>query len=156
MVIRKDMCTPWYVLDVSKMKRNTWKRLVKKTIHESALKELNDEMKTLKKCQIPVYQKLAVQKYMVCLRPQEARAIFQMRAGVIDLKMVRPYQYADSVCRLCGQDDEDISHVVNQCPEVTRTHHIKDVSTTTNIKDLEEIAARYLVFTSKLSEIDSD
>ena len=79
-----------------------------------------------------------------------------MRAGVIDLKTVRPYQYTDSVCRLCKQNDEDINHVVNQCPEVTRTHHIEDISTTTNIKDLEEIAARYLVFTSKLSEIESD
>ena len=142
--------------DVSKMKRNTWKRLVKKTVHKTALKELNDETKSLKKFQLPEYQKLAVQKYLVCLRPQEARTIFQMRAGVIDLKTVRPYQYTDSTCRLCKQNDEDIRHVVNQCPEVTRTHHIDDILTTTNTRDLEEIATRYLDFASKLSEIDAD
>ena len=122
---------------------------MKTTIHNFVLEELNGQVKNLKKCNLPAYPKLAVQQYLLCLQPHQARAIFKIRTGVVDLKAVRHYQYEDTVCRLCNGHDEDIEHVVNTCPEITRTHTINNILTN-DIKDLQEIASRYSEFTSKL------
>jgi hypothetical protein len=142
--------------EITQTNRKRWKKLVITTVHKIALHELNDQMRQLKKCHLPEYQKLAVQEYMVNLRPQQARAVFQIRAGVVDLKTIRHYAYQDTVCRLCNQNDEDIDHVVNTCPRVARTNQIRNVSTTIDIKDLEEIAERFLDFTNKIAELDLD
>jgi hypothetical protein len=142
--------------EIMETNRKRWKRHVKATVHKFALHELNDQMKKLKKNDLPEYQKLAVQEYMINLRPQQARTIFQIRAGVVDLKTTRHYAYSDTICRLCKQNEEDIDHVVNICPKVTRTNPIRNVSTTIDIKDLEEIAERYLDFTNKIAEVELD
>ena len=139
--------------DIEKLTKETWKRIVKKKVREAALLYLNNEKNKLKSCKLPDYQELCTQNYLHQLRPQQARSIFQIRANVVDIKAVRKYQYHDTICRLCGQTDEDIEHVVNICPSVSRSTSTIDISTT-DIIQLEEIAQRYLDFNSKVEDLN--
>ena len=123
------------------------------TIRQSALTFLNNEKKKLKKCALPEYLKLASQKYLQQLQPQHARPIFQIRAGVVDLKSVRKYQYKDTVCRLCNQADEDIEHVANICPKVSRSQSTIELPTN-DTAQLKELAQRYLDFTNKVDDLN--
>ena len=139
--------------EIESLNKGRWKRKVKKTIRQSALTFLNNEKKKLKKCALPEYPKLASQKYLQQLQPQHARPIFQIRAGVVDLKSVRKYQYKDTVCRLCNQADEDIEHVANICPKVSRSQSTIELPTN-DTAQLKELAQRYLDFTNKVDDLN--
>ena len=63
----------------------------------------------------------------------EARTMFQIRAGVLDIKSNRPYQYDDQKCRVCGIEDETLDHIVNSC-----TSADEDVISTNNVYSITD------------------
>jgi hypothetical protein len=136
------------------MSKERWKRLVKKQVKTFALRELNDALSRLKMGEkLDPYDKLQQQDYIQHLGPQQTRTIFQIRAGVIDLKCVRKYWYNDDTCRLCQQEKEDVEHVVNKCPELSRSHNIDELYKE-DVDELREIAVRFSEFTTKLGELN--
>ena len=98
--------------EIEKVSKRGWKRIVKATIRNYTLNLLNNN---LKHSPVGTYQHIKQQEYLQVLQPKQARRIFHMRAGVIDLKCVRKYCYEDTVCRLCKQGAEDADHVINSC-----------------------------------------
>ena len=89
--------------EIEKVSKRGWKRIVKATIRNYTLNLLNNKLLNLKHSPVGTYQHIKQQEYLQVLQPKQARRIFHMRAGVIDLKCVRKYCYEDAVCRLCKQ-----------------------------------------------------
>ena len=89
---------------------------------------------------------------MTSLSPQQARNVFQIRGNVVDLKAVRKYCYKNTKCRLCGDEREDVKHIVNICPQIVRTNEIE--LSTDNVEELKEMAKRYSLFVNALKELD--
>ena len=72
---------------------------------------------------------------------------------MIDIKTLRRYWYDDSICRLCGEQDEDLHHIINICREITRTSR----ETVDNIYDdkeetISKIINRFKEFNKKADE----
>ena len=88
------------------------------------------------------------------LPSENARKIFHIRSGTVDLKCYRRYKYGeDRLCRLCNEEDENVEHVVNNCPSVSRQYRIDDIFTQ-NIDDLLEISKRCILFDQLAEEMD--
>ena len=140
--------------EITKMSKKKWNNIVLKSINRYALEFLNNELKSLKHPTVTAYRHLKQQDYLRFLQPQQARHIFQIRSGMIDLKAVRKYWYSDPVCRLCHHGDEDVEHVVNVCPNVSRSSHIENLYTD-DIEVTKQIAGRFCEFKSKVDDAKS-
>ena len=140
--------------EVSSMSKEKWKELVKRKVTSYALNELNKKIEEVKHSgNLAPYNKLKPQPYIQTLLPSQARIIFQIRTRVIDLKGVRKYQYENTLCRLCGDMDENIHHVVNKCAMVTKTCYVNPFSNDEN--EMEEIAKRYMEFSTKVEKLNA-
>ena len=147
--------------EISNMSKNQWKQLVKRRVTSHTLDELNLQLKQIKHTEnLAPYDELAPQPYMSGLVPVYARIMFQIRTHIIDLKSVRKFKYDDTVCRLCGDDNETVHHVVNQCKMVARTFEVNLMSC--DISVMEETAKRCKEFlnmvdeSSRLSKLNND
>ena len=139
--------------EIEKMSKRGWKRRVKATIRNYSLNLLNNKLLNLKHSPVGTYQHIKQQEYLQDLQPKQARHIFHMRAGVIDLKCVRKYCYEDTTCRLCKQGEENADHVINNCSEIQRSSHINNIYTN-EVAILEDIARRLDEFKDKLKDVD--
>ena len=75
-----------------------------------------------------------------------------MRTGTVDLKSVRKYRYGDDTnCRLCGGDDENVNHVVNECPAIHRGDKVINVHST-DCEELLELSNRCINFDTQVEE----
>ena len=138
--------------DVSRMSNDSWKRIVKQKVTAQALTDLNSEAAQQKNAQnLLPYTSFECQEYITGLLPNEARKIFHIRSGTVDLRSVRKYSYTDTSCRLCQQDTETVEHVVNVCPQIERTHQIKNIFTN-KCEELSEIAKRCILFDTKVDD----
>ncbi len=131
--------------EIAMLSKLKWKEIVLTNVSDYWFEVIHKEFLKLKHVNIKEYTRLEQQEYLRVLPPQQARCIFQIRAGVIDLKAVRKYWYKDSTCRLCGEGEEDINHVVNSCSKITRTSHIEHIQTD-DIGELQQIARRCMKF----------
>ena len=78
------------------MSKDKWKALTKRAVRTKALALLNFECRSKKKtANIPIYEELALQDYVLRLTPSRARMCFQVRAQVYDIKCNRAYMYPD-------------------------------------------------------------
>ena len=102
--------------DIKLMSKNSWKNITKTAVRQTSLDTLNVECQGLAKtANVPTYHHLTKQPYLTQLPPSKARTMFQIRAGVLDIKSNRPYQYDDQKCRVCKIGDETLDHIVNNC-----------------------------------------
>ncbi len=106
---------------IQHMSLTKWKSMVKQTITTHAFTCLINNYTTLEKASRSHYTECKQQSYFNFLSPQDSRTWFQVRAGVYDIKCNRSYMYSDNECRLCENGDEDIFHIINQCPNVPRS-----------------------------------
>ena len=107
--------------DIKNMSKGRWKNVTKSAVHETTLRALNLECKNQSKTAgAPAYHKLLKQQYFTQLSPSKARTLFQIRAGVFDIKSNRPYQYDDQTCRVCELENETLDHIVNECTQPDR------------------------------------
>ena len=142
--------------NIKNMSKNSWKRIVKQTVIKKALVNLHTDCTRLKKTSnVPPYQNLVKQDYMDNLSPTKARTFFQLKAGTFDVKSNRTYQYEDTICRLCQNDDETVDHVVNQCNQVNRVSSI-DTNNIHNLagEDILEMVKRVLSFQELIDSKD--
>ena len=92
--------------------------MVKKQIFWHALEYLNRENALKSRTSHhPARELLQTQDYFFYLQPADARLVFSIRCGTLDLKTLRKYNYAegDVMCRLCGNKEETVNHIVNEC-----------------------------------------
>ena len=143
--------------EIGGMGKKRWKRIVKKKVKEKALEDLNKEAQSQKQASklIP-YDKLAKQEYMTTLSPTQARKVFHIRTGTIDLRGVRQYTYGEiDTCRLCSAEKETVEHVVNRCPMVDRVSQVESVLSR-NCEEQREMAKRCAQFQEKVDATDSE
>ena len=139
--------------EICMLTKESWKCLIKKKLQLHALEVLNTEMNELKHGGKILYEKLVPQKYLSMLQPAQARKMFHVRTGTIDLKCVRKYWYSDKICRLCEQFDESVEHVVNVCHNVPRSSHISNLFTD-DIDEMKMIADRLIKFALLVKEME--
>ena len=97
--------------------KETTKSAIRKTVFESLYADCVTKSKTSK---LPKYPSFSQQEYFQKLSPKRARIYFQLRAGVYDVKVNRKYMYNDDICRLCGNGQESIDHIINHCTQIKR------------------------------------
>ena len=105
--------------------------------------------------QMTPYEHLKQQKYLDTLNTQQTRKLFHIRAGVIDLKTVRKYWYSDRECRLCGQLEETVEHVVNDCGMLPRASQVGNVLSN-ELNEMATIADRCIQFAAKVKELEGE
>ena len=113
---------------IKDMSKSFWKRKVSKAIKVAANIKLNadcDKLKNVKRN----YSELKIQDYFMKLPVADARVAFAYRSGTLDIKCFRPYSYNDLKCRACGEDNESIDHIVNECKTVTTNNDYLDLET---------------------------
>ena len=140
---------------ISELKKETWKRIVKKQVCTYTMNQFNNECKEKKKTRsVPCQNKIRCKEYMLRMTPQEARMFFKVRVNIVDLRAVRDYMYDEKVCRLCGQEKEDVNHVLNECEEVTRTSRIsdEDIHKEKDVETKKEVVRRVIEFQNKVKE----
>ena len=122
-------------------------------IQAKALADLQIECRDQKHAgKLPPYRELVRQQYLDNLPPKLSRKVFHIRTGTVDLRDLRKYMYGDNTeCRLCHNEAETVEHVVNGCPEVTRTGQIENILTT-DCEILKEVAKRCVEFDSKVED----
>ena len=101
------------------------------------------------------YLSLQKQSYITDLPPSKARIVFHLRTNTIDLRTVRKYRYGEeSLCRLCGLEDETVPHIVNTCPSIPREMEVPNVYTS-NCEQLQKVADRCAKFFALIEESDN-
>ena len=115
--------------EIVELSKESWKHRIKKKVSEHALSELkNDALCKKWSNDINFPLKLENQNYLCELPSKNARKIFHARAGTIDLRAHRTYMYGEQKqCRLCNGGEENVVHVVNECPSIPRQYQIDDV-----------------------------
>ena len=138
--------------EIGQVSKEKWKKIVKSKVRSCAFKELIDQALLQKQSNnITLPSELQKQEYMTKLPSANARKIFHIRTGTINLKATRKYMYGDDTsCRLCEGNVEDINHVVNICPAIPRETQL-DVRST-ECDELLEISKRCLIFDSKVDD----
>lgn len=140
--------------EICQFSKERWKRVVKSKVKSFALKELVNKASMQKLSQnIILPSELQKQEYMTQLPSANARKVFQIRTGTVDLKAHRKYLYGeDTTCRLCEGEYEDVGHVVNECPAIQRGETPLNLLTI-DCDELMEISRRCLLFDTKVEDI---
>ena len=140
---------------INQFSKEKWKNLIKTKVKCRVIKELKEQALVQKYAQyITLPDSLQKQEYITSLPSANARKIFRIRTGTIDLKAQRKYIYGENTsCRLCDGMKEDLDHVVNKCPAVPREGEISNLYTNNN-GDLYEISKRCLIFDNHVIEME--
>ena len=102
--------------------------------------------------EISKYRDINIQKYFQHLQPNDARLLFKVRASIVDIKSCRSYKYNDNICRLCGIEGEDINHILNYCPKISRTYIIENFTKPKDKQEEEQIVKRFEEFNVNVEE----
>ena len=141
--IRRDIQLESDDENIQMMSKTSWKEKVKEAIKRSAIEKLNSDCQRLKKVK-QQYKEITVKDYLLKLNTGEARIVFAYRSGTLNIKTHRPYSYDDKLCRQCGEQEESVNHIVNQCKAVKDCHKV-DIETE-DINTLQVIAQRIQMF----------
>ena len=139
--------------EVEQMSKESWKNKVKDKINSYVIAELKHKAES-QKCgrNFTFPTELQQQEYLTSLPSANARKVFHVRTGTVDLKSVRKYRYGDDTnCRLCGGDDENVNHVVNECPAIHRGDKVINVHST-DCEELLELSNRCINFDTQVEE----
>ena len=136
---------PLCLEDIKKLKKQRFKRMVKKAIHKAVLDDLTKECSSLKKTNNLTYEKLEMQEYLKVLYPDQARVILKSRCQALDIKTQNTFKFqeGDTICRKCGIDEETFDHIVN-CGFEANNHITIDI---TNLQESSELQTSTLMRT---------
>ena len=140
---------------VKQVSKERWKSAIKNKVKTHVWKELISKALLQKHGQrITLPSKLERQEYLTTLPSANARKIFHIRTGTIDLKGHRKYKYGDNTsCRLCNSEVEDVNHVVNTCPAIPRGETLSTL--TMDCNKLLEISKRCILFDTQVDEAEN-
>ena len=99
---------------IESLSKVRWKKIVDEATKEAARSKLNKDCENLKKV-TRTYDELSTKDYITKLSADDARMAFAYRSGTLDLKCNKKWKYEDTLCRACGQSEEDLNHIVNVC-----------------------------------------
>ena len=140
--------------EIISMSKEKWKSKVKEQVVNYAISYLNNENSLKSKTsRHPPCTTLKVQEYFEYLSPADARLLFSIRSGTLDIKTLRSYAYDsnDTLCRLCERENETVEHIVNACDEISRPGIISDVDSLIR-EDVFEVVRRVKTFINLVEE----
>ena len=140
--------------EIGKMSEEKWKAVVRKQVFKEALDYLNHENSLKSRTSHhPARTDMRTQDYFLYLYPADARLLFSIRCGTLDLKTLRKYNYEDGdvLCRLCQRGNETVEHIVNHCEEIERTVSVPDVFSLIR-EDIEAVLNRVKIFVKLVRE----
>ena len=143
--------------NIKEIEKEQWKKQVNERVEATVIKQYNEEYKKGKMTRAyhPL-EKLELKEYMKELKPSRARTLFKVRSKTIDLRNVRKYQYKTHSCRLCGDGEESINHVLNICThmkgEATNESMNEDDIYGNDKEKLEYIVTKFHNFGLKVEE----
>ena len=138
---------------IKSLSKDAWKQRIKSTVRANTLRDLKEAASQQKhSSNITLPNSMEKQDYLTSLPSQNARKIFHIRTGTIDLKHHRRYKYGnDTTCRLSHQEVEDVDHVVNRCEKIGRDYIVENIYTTNN-DELLEVSKRCIIFDKMVDE----
>ena len=104
-------------IDIQNISKESWKDKVIHNVRQKAFSHLISNINSKSKTKQLSYKTFSPQPYMHQFQHKPASIIFKLRSHSIDCKSNRKSAHADLTCRLCKQDDETQSHIIN-CPRV--------------------------------------
>ena len=142
--------------EIAEKTKENWKANVKAKVRSYMFEKLvNEAAGQNQPLDASSYLSLQKQSYITDLPPSKARIVFHLRTNTIDLRTVRKYRYGEeSLCRLCGLEDETVPHVVNKCPSIPREMEVPNVYTS-NCEQLQKVADRCAKFFALIEESDN-
>ena len=149
--VRKLLVKYHLPLDLQEIKglgKNMFKDRVTKAVTTYAFEDLCMECKSQKKTAHLTYKSLCVQDYLLKMFPLQSKVIFKCRSGTVDIKTHFTHKYKDLVCRGCGAEDEELSHIINcnqDDPVSTMDMNFGDVDDET-LLNLKVLASRVAAF----------
>ena len=142
--------------EIMALSKEKWNSIVTEKVTKYAIDCLNNEnsLKT-KTSHHPQRDSLQTQDYFDYLCPADARLLFSIRSGTLNLKMLRKYAYesGDTQCRLCVGEDETVDHIVNRCEKICRSTTISDVHSLKR-EDVEAVVARVKLFVNLVEDLN--
>ena len=137
------------------MSKDRFSKLVKDSVGKSALCQLKAECVSLKKTAGLEYKELQLQNYLSVLYPSQSKVIFKWRSKTLDIKSHLTYKYEDLLCRGCGVEEENLSHILNCGVEATIDSEFDVLSLDeideVTMYDLKRMVHRINMFLEKVS-----
>ena len=131
---------------ISEISKLAWKTIVSRAIRKSAVCTLNSECLKLKKV-TRQYTEIKTKEYLYKLSAEDARTAFAYRSGTLDIKCHKAYMHSDLRCRACGEDQEDVDHIVNKCSVVNRNFLVNTDIESEDVNTIEEVVKTLNRFT---------
>ena len=101
--------------EIKQKTKSYFNNFVHEKIYQNVFDRLNEEKKRYSKVSELEYNALGRQKYLQAnsyrLNKEEAQLIFKLRSRTVDVKGNMKWNYADTVCDGCGEEDETQEHV---------------------------------------------
>ena len=99
--------------EIQEMTKDSFSKLVKAAVNETALRQLLEECQSLKKTATLHYSELKLQEYWEHLFPSQSKLVFKWRSKTLDLKTHATYKFSDTLCRNCKIHEETPEHALN-------------------------------------------
>ena len=129
---------------IKELSKECYKRKVKESVGEFALKQLVTECCGLKKTADLKYDCLKLQDYFSCLCPSQARLVFKWRSQTLNIKTHLTYKYNDTLCRGCQNEVEDPYHIIN-CGAETKVDAALNVLEIDCLDDQKKYALKTMI-----------
>ena len=109
-------------VEISELSKDEWKAMVSNVVKEQAIISLNEEKNCLSKSSsFPDAECFQPSKYLFHFTVSRACLLFRVRSRIINIKDVQRYKFGDDQsCRVCGDAEETIDHVLTECSALTR------------------------------------
>ena len=99
--------------DIRNLSKDSFSNLVKAAVTETALHQLVEECRSLKKTAALHYSEFKLQEYWEHLYPSQSKLLFKWRSKTLDLKTHATYKFSDTLCRTCKIQEETPEHAMN-------------------------------------------
>ena len=98
---------------IKNMSKHSYKKLVKKAVSDLSFENLKKECTSKSKTKGIIFSEFKLQQYLQVLPPKLSKIVLQARSRTLDLKCHSSFMFEDVVCRLCGENEEDLPHVLD-------------------------------------------
>ena len=96
-----------------KMKKSTWKREVKTKIKEKIQQRLKDDLKEKTKARTIQNVKWKMKEYIKKGNTDDIKDILEIRLHMWDVKRNYPENDTDTICPICGKEEDTTEYVLD-------------------------------------------
>ena len=105
--------------EIENMKKEEWKRIVKKKVWDHENMETSKALRNAKKCQLIKDKDNKIKPYIKELEKEDAMIILMARLDMVDVKNNYKGMHKDLKCTICKEEVETLQHLMN-CPHIIK------------------------------------